>query len=513
MNWNISTFGRNMLGMFIGLGIGMAQAAPLSNGVVLGIDAGSGSGVQVPCPVGSCFGMEVAPGLVVWTDFAPGTDGGFILGKDQLSGGQEIGPSASNSTPGELTNAWLFFGNYGTFFTSPGGGAENFFDSASCAKATCVGVTELRVFNIAWNGSVIPLGSALGCTLPYCSPDQMAGIFVNDYTIDLLSSRWSIHYNQVVPFGGFLGVKFQTIIRGAVGNISGEYPPTARSIKLGSMLGTTTTWTPIVGDINGDPLTCRIGTQPSRGTATVATDCSSGTYTPNASTYGFLDEFTYIANDGTADSNVAKVSVTVLAPYNSPPVASNLSYTTKRDIPVQWAPSVFDVDGDTLTCGVTTQPRHGLALMDANCSGGTYYPNPGFVGTDTFNYIANDGAANSNTATVTVTVNPLPCTELYPATYVSTDGAGGGKPVNLTVSATFIGNIVPTNSTSKYKVCANTSMDYTIHSNAGGITTCTLDSRLVPNTGTLAMGNSSHKLVCKNATTGDSDTYSFSPNQ
>lgn len=512
MNWNISTFGRNMLGMFIGLGMGVAQAAPFPNGVALGIDAGSASSPNIPCVQGSCFGMEVAPGFNVWTDFAGGLDGGFILGKNQASGGQETAPSAYLSTPGELTNAWFFFGNYGTFYTSPNGGAENFFDSASCSKATCVGVTELRVFNTAWNSNVIPLGSAAGCTLPSCTPDQLAGIFVDDYTIDLSNFRWSLNYSSVVGSGGFLGVKFQMVIRGPVSNIDGGYAPTARSIKLDTMLGETKTWTPIAADINNDPLTCRIGTQPTRGTATVATDCSSGTYTPNTSTYGFFDEFTYLANDGTADSNVAKVSVTVLAPYNSPPVASDLSYSTKRDIPVQWMPAVSDVDGDTLTCGITTQPKHGLALMDANCSSGTYYPNPGYVGTDTFNYIANDGTANSNIATVTITVNSLPCTELYPATYVSTDGAGGGKPVNMTVSATFIGNIAPTNSTSRYKVCANTSVDYTVHTNAGGITTCTLDSRLVPNTGLIAMGSSSRKLVCKNATTGDADTYSFSPN-
>src|SRR3989344_3074650 len=228
MNWNISTVGRYMLGMFIGLCMGAVQAAPFPNGVVLGIDAGLGSGTQVPCPVGSCFGMEIAPGLVVWTDFAPGLDGGFILGKNQVSGGQENGPSASNSTPGELTNAWLFFNNYGTFFTSPNGATENFFDTASCAKASCVGITELKVLNIAWNGGVFPMGSAAPCTHSNCSPDQIAGIFVNNYTIDISNNRWSLDYSSVVPSGGFAGVKFFMLIRGSISNLSGGFPPTVR---------------------------------------------------------------------------------------------------------------------------------------------------------------------------------------------------------------------------------------------------------------------------------------------
>ena len=35
----------------------------------------------------------------------------------------------------------------------------------------------------------------------------------------------------------------------------------------------------------------------------------------------------------------------------------------------------------------------------------TYTPNSGFSGDDTFTYITNDGTENSNTATVTITVN------------------------------------------------------------------------------------------------------------
>ncbi len=188
---------------------------PLPAGTLLGIDPGFGSGPNIPCATGSCFGMEVSPGFVLWTDYGPGTDGGFVLGKNQLPGGQEI--DGTNPNPGELSDAWYFFSNYGSFFTSPDGGALNKFDKAPCAGSGCIGKTELKVLNVAWNSGLIPMGSAAGCALPACTPDQLAGIFVTDYQIDpVTGGAWSINYNQVVPNGSFSGVKFSTTIRGTV---------------------------------------------------------------------------------------------------------------------------------------------------------------------------------------------------------------------------------------------------------------------------------------------------------
>jgi hypothetical protein len=42
----------------------------------------------------------------------------------------------------------------------------------------------------------------------------------------------------------------------------------------------------------------------------------------------------------------------------------------------------------------------------------TYTPNPGFVGTDTFTYTANDGMVDSNVATVTITVQKAATAEV-----------------------------------------------------------------------------------------------------
>ena len=191
-----------------------SMAAPLPAGTKLLLDLGN-SAATAQCTAGSCFSMEVAPGFTVWTNFQGGTDGGFVVGKNQLSGGQELAPSSANTTSGQLSAAWLFFGNYGTFFSNPGGNT-NIFDDTSCAGAACTGKTALNVFNVAWNGGIFPMGSAAGCSHPNCTADQVAGIFIKDYTIDLTNKKWSMDYSQVVPSGQFFGVKFGAHLSGSV---------------------------------------------------------------------------------------------------------------------------------------------------------------------------------------------------------------------------------------------------------------------------------------------------------
>jgi hypothetical protein len=69
--------------------------------------------------------MEQAVGVVTWTDFGPGTDGGIVVGKAQASGGQETNPASA--APGQLSNVWSFFGSNGTFYSIPGGDTQNIY--------------------------------------------------------------------------------------------------------------------------------------------------------------------------------------------------------------------------------------------------------------------------------------------------------------------------------------------------------------------------------------------------
>src|SRR5439155_1195621 len=157
-------------------------------------------------------------------------------------------------------------------------------------------------------------------------------------------------------------------------------------------------------DVDGDALTYSVVSGPAHGV--LSGTAPNVTYTP-AANYNGPDSFTFKANDGTLNSNVAAVTITV-TPVNDPPVAANDSYTTvRRTTLTVVAPGVpgndIDVDGDVLTATVVTGPTHGTLTL--NTDGGlTYAPSGNFTGTDSFIYKASDGTAQSNTATVTLTV-------------------------------------------------------------------------------------------------------------
>ena len=161
-------------------------------------------------------------------------------------------------------------------------------------------------------------------------------------------------------------------------------------------------------DVDGNPLSAVLVAAASHGTLTLNAN-GSFTYVP-AANYNGPDSFTYRANDGTANSNTATVSITV-NPVNDPPVAANDSYSTNEDTTLSvTAPGVLandtDVDGNPLTAVLVAGPSHGTLTLNANGSF-TYVPAANYNGADSFTYRANDGTANSNTATVSITVNPV----------------------------------------------------------------------------------------------------------
>ncbi len=159
-------------------------------------------------------------------------------------------------------------------------------------------------------------------------------------------------------------------------------------------------------DADNDTLTAVVVTQPSHGTLTLNDD-GSFTYEPDTGYYG-SDTFTYRANDGTADSAVATVTIDV----NAIPVVENDTYsvdedgTLTKDAATGVLANDIDADNDNLTVTVVDQPTHGTLTLNANGSF-TYTPDADYHGTDTFTYKANDGTDDSEVATVTITVNSV----------------------------------------------------------------------------------------------------------
>lgn len=149
-------------------------------------------------------------------------------------------------------------------------------------------------------------------------------------------------------------------------------------------------------------------TIPSNGTATIAPNELSVTYT---SALGFSGEatFNYVARDAAgALSAPATVTVTVLP--NAPPVAVDDSVTVGEDSgPIVISVLANDSDpdvGDTLSVSSVSTPTGGGGTATTNGQTVTYTPALNFSGTTSFTYQVSDGFVTSQ-GTVTVTVTPV----------------------------------------------------------------------------------------------------------
>jgi VCBS repeat-containing protein len=181
--------------------------------------------------------------------------------------------------------------------------------------------------------------------------------------------------------------------------------PTASDGSLTTNEDTPASGTLVAADVDGNLLVYSIVTNGTKGVATI-TDAATGayTYTPNANANG-ADSFTFKANDGTLNSNIATISITV-TPVNDAPIASDGSLTTTEDTPASGTLSASDMDGDSLTYSLVANGSQGSASVNADGSY-TYTPNPNANGADSFTFKANDGTADSNIATVSVTITPI----------------------------------------------------------------------------------------------------------
>jgi Bacterial Ig domain/Cadherin-like domain len=157
------------------------------------------------------------------------------------------------------------------------------------------------------------------------------------------------------------------------------------------------------------PAVVTITSNPANGGAVNNND-GTVTYTPNAG-YTGPDSFQYTLTDsGGAVSNTATVSITVSASANNPPVANDTTLATDEDTPlaIQADSVATDPDGDSLTFATfDASSAQGGTIVKTTTAELTYTPAANFNGQDSFKFSVNDGIADSNIATITVTVNPV----------------------------------------------------------------------------------------------------------
>ena len=137
-------------------------------------------------------------------------------------------------------------------------------------------------------------------------------------------------------------------------------------------------------DANPQTLTFSVVGNPANGTLNGSG--ANRTYTPNLNFNG-TDSFTFRANDGTVNGNIATVTITV-NPVNDAPVANAQSLNVPEDTALPITLTGSDAENNPLTFSLVTAVANGtLAGSGANR---IYTPNPNFHGTDSFTFRAND---------------------------------------------------------------------------------------------------------------------------
>jgi len=192
-------------------------------------------------------------------------------------------------------------------------------------------------------------------------------------------------------------------------------PPTANDDSVTTQEDTLVSITLAGSDPDGDALSYSVVKDPSHGS--LSGTGPNLTYTPNANFNG-SDSFLFIVNDGTVDSAAATVSIN-LKPVNDPPTASYVgakiqkkppvakddSVTTEEDTPASITLEGSDPDEDVLTYTVVTGPSHGN--LSGTAPNLLYTPNPDFNGSDSFTFKVSDETADSDAATLSITVTAV----------------------------------------------------------------------------------------------------------
>lgn len=154
-------------------------------------------------------------------------------------------------------------------------------------------------------------------------------------------------------------------------------------------------------DQEGDGLTFSVLSGPQHGQLTGSG--VSRTYTPALNYHG-PDQLTFRVSDGLAESATATIALTV-SPVNDAPTAADSAVMTDEDTAVSVPLTASDVDGDSLTYEIVSEPEHGT--LSGSGANRTYTPAGDFAGSDSFTFRVSDGSAHSSAATVSLSIRPV----------------------------------------------------------------------------------------------------------
>lgn len=165
-------------------------------------------------------------------------------------------------------------------------------------------------------------------------------------------------------------------------------------------------------------------------------------YTP-AANYNGADSFTYTTGDGQGGEDSATVWVSV-SPINDAPALVDDTVATDEDTPVDInvLSNDSDLEGDSLTVTALGAARNGTVVTNTD-STIRYIPDADYNGQDDFSYTTEDGNGGSNSAMVTIIIEPVDdppegvrdATIVTPSTVVYRSLVSSGKP-GFSIAAT-----------------------------------------------------------------------------
>jgi len=111
-----------------------------------------------------------------------------------------------------------------------------------------------------------------------------------------------------------------------------------------------------------------------------------------------------IANSDAGGAPITQVSS---APVNSAPLVDNQGFTGNEDTVISGRVVATDVENDTLTYNLVSQPGNGVITLDPDTGDFVYTPNANYNGPDSFVVTVTDGHGNTTTSTISLTVNSV----------------------------------------------------------------------------------------------------------
>jgi PKD repeat protein len=142
---------------------------------------------------------------------------------------------------------------------------------------------------------------------------------------------------------------------------------------------------------------------------------------------------TYVLRLSASDGELTasdEVTLTVLLLPNQPPVAQDQALTSLEDTLLALVLSATDPEGQPLSYQVVLAPAHGT--LTGIAPGLTYTPEANYAGSDQFTFVASDGTAQSNVATVSLTISPV---NDPPTASVTVTPLTGPAPLTITGDA------------------------------------------------------------------------------